>query len=131
MKHFILVFTVYQDTQLGVSIIKSVNHPYTRSFMKSIGEKLEDHRWRYEYMYNNKKGNIIRKCTNSRLRGPRAQSVGSLIADPGVVSSIPSPILSRRLIIKYFLWSISFCILKNGCLSVTSKSICTEYWFTT
>ena len=88
MWHFILVFTVYQGTQLGVSSVQSVNHPYAHSFMKSIDEKLEDHRWRYEYMYNNKKGNIIRKCTNRRLPGPRAQSVGSLIADPGVVSSL-------------------------------------------
>ena len=65
------------------------------------------------------------------LPDPIAQSVASLIADPGVVSSIPA-------------WSDTFMeidnvvisavillpLIQEGLLSVTSESMCTKYWLT-
>ena len=58
------------------------------------------------------------------------QSVVSLIADPGVASSIwPGPILLWRLIMKYFL-SYSPPADPRRAVVVTSKSMCTKYWLT-
>ena len=61
---------------------------------------------------------------------PVAQSVASLIADPGVTSSIT--VFSYFCGDLYFLWTSlvtdnSPSLIQEGLLSVTSKSMCTEY----
>ena len=40
---------------------------------------------------------------------------------------LPGPVLSWRLIMKWFLWSISSFLYQERLLSVTSKSMCTKY----
>ena len=51
----------------------------------------------------NKDGDYLYYCQIQNLQGLIAQSVVSLNADPGVVSSIPArPHISWRLIMKYF-----------------------------
>ena len=53
----------------------------------------------------------------------------SLIADPGVASLIPA--LSHTLVeIDNEIISTVILLIQEGLLSVTSKSICTKYWFT-
>ena len=57
------------------------------------------------------------------------QSVASLIADPGVLSSIPAlPHTFMEVDFEIFSPVILFLqLIQEGLLSVTSKSMCTEY----
>ena len=60
------------------------------------------------------------------------QSVVNLIADPGVVSSIPAG-ASTFLEIDHLIFSDLihlFLLIQEGLWSVSSKSMCPEYWLT-
>ena len=64
--------------------------------------------------------------------GPVGQSVASPIADPGVMSLIPA---RNHTLMKidcdiYSLVIFLLSLIQEGLLSVTSKSMCTEYWLT-
>ena len=69
--------------------------------------------------------------TITQKTGPVAQSVASLIADPGVVSSIPAwPHIFMEIYHEIFSAVIHLLLLiQEGLLSVTSKSMCTVNWF--
>ena len=59
-----------------------------------------------------------------------AQSVASPIADPGLVSSIlAQPHTFMEIYLKIFSTAILLLpLIQEGLLSVTSESLCTEYW---
>ena len=66
------------------------------------------------------------------MLGPVAQSVASLIADLGLVSSISAQ-PSTFVEIDHEIFSTAILLLpliQEGLLSVTSESMCTEYWLT-
>ena len=60
-----------------------------------------------------------------------AQSVASLIPDPGVMSSIPAR--SNTFVeidLEIFSMVNLLLLIQVGMLSVTSESMCTKYWLT-
>ena len=59
------------------------------------------------------------------MSDPVAQSVGSLIADPGVVSSWRSIMKSFSKVI------LLLPLIQGGLLSVPSKSMSADYWLNT
>ena len=65
-----------------------------------------------------------------QIPGPVAQSIASLIADPGVTSLIPAQ--SHTCVeIDYEIFSTVILLLpliQEGLLSVTSESMCMKYW---
>ena len=67
------------------------------------------------------------------MLGPVAQSVASLIADLGFMSSIPAqPSTFMKIDNEIFCMDIFLLpLVQEGLLSVTSESMCTEYWLTT
>ena len=62
------------------------------------------------------------------MSGLVAQSVASLIADPGVMGLIPAwPHTFMEIDREIFSMVILLPLIQEGLLSVTSESICTEY----
>ena len=61
---------------------------------------------------------------------PIAQQVASLIADPGVMSSIPTRPHTFVEICHKIISTVILLLplIQDGLLSVISKSMCTEYW---
>ena len=60
------------------------------------------------------------------------QSVVTLIADPGVMSSVPGQPLAFMEIDHEIISMVIFLLwlIQEGLLSVTSEIMCTEYWLT-
>ena len=68
--------------------------------------------------------------TASSKPGPTAQSLVSLIADPGFVSSIPARPHTFVEIDHEIFSTVSLLLplIQEGLLSVSRESMCTEYW---
>ena len=66
------------------------------------------------------------------MPGPVAQFVASLIADPGVVSLIPTrPHNFAEIDHEIFFTAILLLpLIQEGLLSVTGESMCATYWLT-
>ena len=62
------------------------------------------------------------------MSGPVGQSVASPIADPGVMSWPHTSVENDREI--YSTVILLLPLIQEGLLSVTSESMCTEYWLT-
>ena len=71
--------------------------------------------------------------TEISLPDPVAQSVGSLTAEPGVASLIPTGSHTLVEIDHEIIYIIILFLplIQEGLLSVTSESMCTKYWLTT
>ena len=72
---------------------------------------------------------LILKC---QQQGPVAQSIASLIADPGVMSLIMAR-FHTFIEIDHEIFSTVFLLLpliQEGLMSVTNESMCTKYWLT-
>ena len=61
--------------------------------------------------------------------GPIAQALASQIANLGIVSLIPAPYFCKAYEIFSMVILLHLLIL-DSLLSVTSESMCTEYWLT-